>query len=156
MRLALAVVGSTTGQRMHIEVFREKPVDEMKAAIVLQENDPETTDTRLFATDTRFKILFGDQNNVLLERSTFFDGEDMFDVFVNQKLAHTCMYRNVQEGVLLHIFKEDDLIKVAQSSASYCYNAVYEKEEFDDDDDVQRQRQRQRHEKPRYKPSRLR
>ena len=46
---------------------------------------------------------------------------DYYLVTVNEKLLYTCFFPAAPwNGILIHIFKEDDLIKIAPASESMC------------------------------------
>ena len=137
-------------QRTHIEVFRHGPQEDLEAAIILQpKGNPISHDTRLFATDVQLKLLFGDGRSVTLEKTTFQETHDIFDIFINDRLTHTCTYRHVQEGVIVHIFKEEERIKIAQAGESVCILTIKDDEDTSEKTDLPALTKK-------YKPTRLR
>ena len=102
-------------ERTHIEVFRGPFDDDLRAAILY----PTIADKNalLYAGELDFMILFGDGASVILERVIY----DYYLVTVNEKLLYTCFFPAAPwHGILIHIFKEDDQIKIAPASESMC------------------------------------
>ena len=100
-------------------MFRHPEQDDLQAAIILQPEEIVQNGPRLYATDLEFLVVFGDESSVLLDRISHEDDE-LFEVYINGDISHRCVYRERPEGILIHIFKEQQLIKIAQGGESSC------------------------------------
>ena len=110
--------------RTHVEIFRSHAKGELQAAILRpQDNDDDAPEARLFATDADLVLFFNDLTTITVS-NIFEDDEEIFDVSINGMISHTCTYRYAsQDGVIVHIFKEGDKVKIAQAAESFCYSS---------------------------------
>lgn len=110
--------------RTHVEIFRSHAKGELQAAILRpQDDDDDASEARVFATDADLMLFFNDLTTITVS-NIIEDDEELFDVSINGMISHTCMYRYAsQDGVIVHIFKEGDKVKIAQAAESFCYSS---------------------------------
>lgn len=78
------------------------------------ENEP-----RFFTSTNDFAVIFDDRNTVMLDMTEHEDHPHIFNVYINDELAKTCIFRE-KDGILMHIFKEQNWLRVAPSGDSSC------------------------------------
>jgi len=102
---------------MHIEIFRDSPDSTLKAIITQWEESDDHPSS--YASDQDYMIFFDDKRSVVLDMISYGNRFDSFDVYIDGDLSRRCMIYK-RDGILVHIFKENDLIRIAESSDSMC------------------------------------
>lgn len=113
-----------TDHRTYIQVFRDASEIHLQANIQ-QTEDIVQNEPRMYAAEREFMVFFDDATSVMLDMTNYQNNRDIFDVYVNGGLTKTCMFhgQKTRDGVLVHIFKEKEDVRVAESSDSTCIPA---------------------------------
>lgn len=108
--------------RLHIEMFRAHSKGDFNASVIDLSDEMDSIHPIVYATDDEFVLLFHDSTLVRMTKTSSKNEDDIFDVWVDGDLLHSCSYRRGyrQHGVLIHLFKEGEQTKIAPSSRSIC------------------------------------
>lgn len=112
-------------------MYRNTAETDHLQALIYQSDDIVQNEPRFFASTNDFAVVFDDRNTVMLDMTEHEDHPKIFNVYVNDQLTKSCIFRE-KDGILMHIFKEQDWLRVAPSSDSFCISTetrVYEKTE---------------------------
>lgn len=99
-------------ERNHIEVYRIPNDFELHADGLM------TTGVTLWAATNQLRMIFRDSRmvEIVLNELT-----QQYDVYINQRIAYSCHYVGViEDGVLLNVIKEKNIIRIAPSPRSIC------------------------------------
>lgn len=111
--------------KSHIVIYRQHHED---VDLFADHRVPPEEQVTFWIENEEFQLEYDDGNEILIEYHDSVDQPSsimtkiLFDVTVNNKFTHTCVYKDAsqQEGVLLHILKEGQNIRIAQSDVSIC------------------------------------
>lgn len=122
LTLVTYIVALCDETRLHIEMFRAHSKGDFNASILDLSDDMDSIHPILYATDDDFVLFFHDSTLVRITKTSYDDYDDIFDVWVDGELQQSCSYHqgHRQHGVLIHLFKEGELLKIAPSSQSIC------------------------------------
>lgn len=123
-------------KKSHIVMYRQHHED---IDLYADHRIPPEEEVTFWIENDEFQLEYSDGNKILIE---YFDSVDqpssimtkiLFDVTVNNEFTHTCVYKDAsqQQGVLLHIIKEGQNIRIAESDVSTCTLAFNQDTTYD-------------------------
>ena len=100
-------------------MYRNTAETDRLQALIYQSDDIVQNEPRFFAAPNDFAVVFDDRNTVVLDMTENGRHPHIFNVYINDQLTKTCIFRE-KDGILMHIFKEKDWLRVAPSGDSSC------------------------------------